>query len=319
MSHVLFAELDLRRRARRPAGPPRPAAPPRYGSGNPELFAVPLRAPAPVRPPKRAPYPIEGKDPLREWADAHEDIHRDILARLEGLPNDYYASCGYLRAHRPRESGPALTFWNAPLSRAHAVNALLNREHRSIVQVHKDCDLGADKLYDYAARWGMRFRRLERDPRTTVTDPSGRSSGASVVTMDRATGQGTVRVDGLSLTVAVRYDARARHCRTEQSLDFGPDKLVGYAVAARLLGLTVDTLRRVLPPDTTTDDGAGLLFPASITALLPEHAWYTTLAAATAAVNTCRCPFFDPQRAACGLDPSRRLPAHPHTCEDRPT
>lgn len=274
--------------------------------------------PAPVRrpPPRPVPYPLEGKDTLREWVDAHDVDHLPILSALQRLPNDYYASCGYLRAHRPRTAGPALTFWSAPLSKAHAINALLCRGERSIVQVHADCDLGRDKLYDYAANWGIHFSRIEGDASCTVQDPDGRTAGGRIVRICRASREGYARIDGYTLVVPIRYDPRSRLCYTTQTLNLGADSLLSYPVASRMLSLTPDTLRRVLPPDTFTAAGDPLLWLTSLDKLLSRDRWYMPVTRALREVRgACGpCTFWDDHAGRCGLD--HRHGGGQDACED---
>ena len=85
-------------------------------------------------------------------------------------------------------------------------------------------------------------------------------------------------------------------------------------MAAALLRLDPDTLRRILPPDTVTLRNDGLLRPGTLERLLPRDHWYTSIPNALRSANRCGCAFFDVQGGRCGLD--LRLPADPQACED---
>lgn len=261
-----------------------------------------LPRPTPRPAPRPVPYPLEEKDTLREWVNAYAPEHLAVRTALQELPNDYYASCGYLRAHRPREAGPALTFWSAPLSKAHAINALLCREERTIIQVHTDCDLGRDKLYDYASNWGVVFSRIEGDATCTVQDAAGLTQGGRIITINRQTRKGTAKLDGYDLTVPVRYDPRSRLCFTSTLPT--PETLLTYPVAALVLGLLPDTLRRVLPPSTYTADGVPLVWRQALHCLLPPERWYMPVTAALDEIRgACRsCAFWDSHApGGCGV------------------
>jgi hypothetical protein len=298
---------------------PPQSKPSRYGLSNPSLFASAPRAPAPRRAALPPPYPIAQKDTFSEWVDAHTWEHHEVLHELERLPNDYFASCGYIRSQRPRTSGPALQFWTAPISRAHALNALMNRGGRSIVQLHKDCDLPEHKIYDYTSHWKMAFNRPDANCIALLVDSAGNRHNVRIQELHREDGTATVRIQGYQLTVRAAFDTRQRIYRVSQVLDLDATVYITYAVAGKLANLTPGTLRHILQPDLMTERGTGLLRLSTFERVQPRHLWYTTLEKAMELTNPCRCIFFDHHDRKCGLNVRRPLPdagTAEYACED---
>lgn len=289
-------------RAPRRARPtPAPAAPP----------AADLRLAlsfGPAAPPRPERIPLERKDPFGELVNAHKaEELRAVVRELELLPDDYDASCAFVRVHRPRESGPALHFWHAPVARAHVLNAVLNRDDRTLVRVQEDLDIGADKLYNYLPNWGVVFRQRARN--VDLIDGTGRPRPARVLAFDRASGTAELKPDGTSLTVTARYDRQLGAYRTRELLD---RELVPYGVLALMAGVTERTLRAFVPVAERRPRG-NLVDLAAFEAACPPETWRMTLAEARASLNACRCALWDDTTGGCGLGHARWLA---RACED---
>lgn len=260
-------------------------------------------APAPHRAPERAPYPLDTKDAFGEFVNPHEwgtrgQVH-ELVWQLERLPNTYESSVAYIRAYRPRESGPALQFWLAPLSRAHLLNALLCRESRTLAQVQSDLDVQIDKIYTYLPRWEVQYRMARRE--ATLIDGAGDSYPAHVETWERHTGHAVLRLDGYMHRVRARYDKRAGLYRVPETLGLTPEHLIPLDVAASLANWTPAGLRRILAPDLRSNAAVQLVSIDRFRTLCPDRHWVRTLPEALAAHNPCRCLFFDAHAGTCGL------------------
>lgn len=292
-----------------------------YGPSNPSIFTIVLRTeddarPAPI---KRTPalYTLEQKDPYGEWQDAHADEHGAVLYALLRLPSDYTASVAHIRAQRPANPNEALKWWRIAVNRAHLLNVLLCRGHRSIAQLHRDMALktqGSSRLHEYLHRWGITWVRPDRD--VTLTDGAATNYPARVVAFHRDTGEADVRLADYTLTVRARFDARQRSYRTPATITVG--SLVPLPVAAAVLGLTDNTARTVLPIATHTDTRMPLINPDDLARTVPERLWRCTVQDALRDANPCRCAFWNHHAARCDVGhttlPQRGTAAY--ACED---
>ncbi len=306
---TLFAMPHPAERTRRPIPRVRSARPntyaKKYGPTNVSLFelldALPIVAPhraAKLR------YLLEEKDPFGEWCNAYEqtDAVRSMRVALETLPHDYEASASYIRAYRPRRANDALKFWNSPLARAHALNAVLLRGDRPMSLVHKDLDLKHDKLYTQFPSWGVDFKRpTKRSTLCILQDAAGERHDARVVSMCRDTATAQLRLEGLSLQIEGRYDPRGRIFRTSAVLQLSASDLIPATVAASVLGLTEAGVLSVLPVLCTNDRRAPLVEARHLARVVPEELHRMTVPEALAAANPCRCAFFDVQQGGCGF------------------
>lgn len=266
--------------------------------------ALPLfDLPTPARPAGRAPFPLDLKDTFGEFVNAHEwgtrgQLH-DLVWQLERLPHDYTGSVAYIRAYRPRESGPALQFWLAPLARAHLLNALLCRGDRTLAQVQSDLDVQIDKIYTYLPRWGVQYRMARRE--ATLIDGAGDTYPARVDTWERDTGHAVLRLDGYIHRVRARYDKRAGVYRVADVLGFTPERLIPLDVAASLANWSPAGLRRILPAELRSNAAVQLVSLDRFRALCPERFWVRTVAEALRAANPCACLFWEHHAGRCGL------------------
>lgn len=275
----------------------------KYGPTNPGLYDLPAPTVAPHRAP-RVLYALEDKDPFGEWVNAFEqtDAVRSLRVALETLPHDYDASAVYIRAYRPHRPADALKFWNSPLARAHALNAVLLRGERPMSLVHTELALKHDKLYTQFPNWGVEFvRPHKRSSSAVLQDASGARYDARVVSMDRDLGSALLRLAGLSLTLEGRYDPRGRVFRTSALLALGELDLLPVPVVAAVLGLTESTVLSVLPVACTNERRAPLIEASDLHRAVPEALWRLSIKEAVAAANPCRCVFYDLHAAACGL------------------
>lgn len=276
-------------------------------------------------PPPRL-YPVRSKDPFGEWVNPHDTPN--ILAEIEILPNDFHASAAFIRALRPRESGPALQFWMAPIARAHFLNAMLLRGERTIVEVNQVLDLSDEKAYAYLPRWRIEFRKRRRDVR--LQDGAGLTYTATVERWNFNTGKVQVVVEGYTTifeayhigylrdpvlsepdtvrTVALKASALYR---TAQIVELEGTEPAG--VLALLGGLTRAGVTQLVPPVLRAAGGEHLIRLADFEAVVPRHRWYMTLEQARQRSNLCRCIFWDLHRGKCGL--GNALP-HSGVCED---
>lgn len=323
----LFQHITARQfppQRRRPGRPPREEDRTRrwllrYGPSNPDVFTVALRedlTPAPYTP-RRALMALRDKDAFGEWADAEHEQHAPVLRELLGLPNDYDASVAHVRAGRPTVASEALRWWNLPRSRAHFLNALLCRGARPLAQVQRDMNVHHDRMYEYLPRWGMTWQRM--DGQVQVADAAGETYDARLVRVVDGP-QAELRLDGYTMTVAGRFDARSRVFRVTETLGVG--ELLPVPVAAQLAGLTVATARSVLPITTLSSPARmPLVSVADLARTVPEQQWRGDVPGALRDHNPCRCAFWDHHQGACGLGRDR-LPAPgtaAYACEDHAT
>lgn len=322
----LFATPFLAPRARRPLPrvSPRKARPAyalKYGTGNVGLFELLNVVPvvAPYRSAKLR-YLLETKDPFGEWANAYHDADevRNLRVALETLPHDYDASASFIRAHRPRRTNEALKFWNAPIARAHALNAVLMRADRPMSQVHTDLALKHDKLYSQFQNWGVEFaRQNKRSSAAILQDAGGTRHDVRVVSMCRDTATAMLRLEGLSLTLEGRYDARGRVYRTSAILNVSPEALIPASVAAAVLGLSESAALTMLPVYCQTERRGPLVESKHLARVMPADLHRMTLSEALSEANPCKCVFYNVQQSACGLAfavPPRGSSAY--SCED---
>lgn len=301
---------------RSPLPPLRPRYVERYGAGNVSLFAAvaesALSRPAPAAQVVRA-FPLAAKDPLGLWRNAHYAEHTSLLRALETLPNSYNLSVSWLRAHRPRGNHAAgARFWDAPLARAHALNALMCRGSRTVVQLHLDAELKHDRLYSYLLNWGIDYARIPT--LGTLIDGAGQSY--EVRLKDVRENVVTVRVAGYNHLVESRYDSANQVFRTAQVLAL--DDLLPTGAAAQVLGLTEGIVRTVLPT-ISSDNRVRLVRQADMAALVPRHHWRAEPREALRDANPCGgCLFFNHHLNHCGLD-DRPMPqpnTAPYACPD---
>jgi len=302
---MLFPEMTLRARPtdlRKRNERPMTTYHRRFGHSNVALSELlPVIAPKPK--PRTVPYPLEGRDAHGEWLNAEHPSVAHLRRALEELPPNYDASVGYLRA-RPRQSSPAQQFWDADVSRAHLLNAVLGRGERSVVQVHRDCDLIDDKIYTYLPRWGCHFNKVNR--MVMMRDSLGAVHNMHMVEA-HADGTATLRLEGYTLTVRARFVRHTASYHLDGPLHVDHATLISDKVAGLLANLTPATLCRVLPPDTHSDTGKPLYTLARLETVLPRQLWRMTLEAALKEENSCQCIFFDHHQGGCGL--GNRLPA----------
>lgn len=319
-------------RAERRARAPRHRKP--TPTPQPWIFDLPTPdAPLPYQPTAptlgRTRYPLRDRDPFGEWINPHQCP--EILAALERLPPDYTASVAYIRGQRPRDAGPALQFWAAPVARAHFLNALLLRAHRTAVQVHEDLDVTPEKSYAYLPRWGVEFRPRRRD--VLLEDAAGDRYPATVETWHAATGTAQLRVNGYNLTVTARHVGHQRDqlsadpetgtgaddslqsvYRTADTVAAHPDRLLSLTVMERLTGLSTHGLRQLFQPALRATRGELLVPLHDFEAVVPRARWRMTLADAQRRANPCACAFWDLHAGRCGLD--QPTPNQPRDCED---
>ncbi|MCD0168024.1 hypothetical protein [Deinococcus sp. 23YEL01] len=292
----------------------------RYGPTNPSIFHIILRddlAPAPIK--RDLPlHTLDQKDAFGEWRNAHDATLAPVLHTLLRLPNDYTHSVAHIRGNRPEQANEALKWWRQPTNRAHLINALLRREHRSVAQLHRDMRLkltSSSRLHEYLHRWGVQWERPDRA--VDLVDGSGTTYPARVITPHHTTGTAEVRLDAYHLTINARFDTRTRVYRTPDVLAVAT--LVPLHVAAAVLGLTTTTARTVLPITTHSAPArVPLIHPDVLTRTMPAEHWRTDLADALRDANPCRCAFWDHHARTCGIEHTH-LPERgtaPYTCED---
>jgi hypothetical protein len=281
----------------------------------------PLRA----APPPRL-YRLQSKDPFGEWVNPHDTP--EILAEIESLPNDFDASAAFIRALRPRESGPALQFWITPIARAHFLNAMLLRGERTIVEVNQALDLSDEKGYAYLPRWNVEFRKRRRDVR--LQDGAGLTYAATVECWDFETATAQVVVEGYSNLFEAHHMGHLRDVvlsdpTTERAVPVKVSSLYRTAqivelegvepagVLALLGGLTKAGVVNLVPPVLRAIGGQHLIRLSDFADVVPPQRWRMTLEQARQRSNFCRCMFWDLHRGRCGLGNSR---PDSSTCED---
>lgn len=277
---------------------------------------APLFAAMPARRSASPGVTLAQRDPYFEWRNPHD--HRDVERELAALPPDYQESAGWIRANRPRGSlslhGEALRFWLAPLSRAHALNALLTRGNRTLVQVQSDVVVPRDKLHQYLTRWGVDFRIRRR--RVVVQDTTGHRAAGIVAAWHPPTATAEIRLREYDTIITGRYDRISDVYRCTEPIPHPSNgALLAAPAAARLIGITEARLKQLVPAAHRSRAGVHLYALTQLEAFTPRSSWRCTPAQARYDANPCAgCIFHDDHLGACGLGNTR--PPDPRTCPD---
>lgn len=210
-------------------------------------------------------------DQYGEWLNPRQ--HPDIVSILtsgEGI-GGYDMSLSVLRGARPSANAyDAHLWWADPRNRAHLINALVRRGHRSIVEFEREADIRPSKTYSYLKSFRVRFRARPRR-HVTAMDVNGDLHEATVLRVDPDhPATATLRLWGYPGEHAGVWSVAnaAYRLRAPITAEFG---ILPVDVAARVLGVHPADLARVLWRIGAPSNGT--VYLDHLTRVFPDPRW----------------------------------------------
>lgn len=210
-------------------------------------------------------------DQYGEWLNPTQ--HPDIVNALttDGGLGGYDMSISVLRGARPSSDAyTAHLWWADPHNRAHLINALVQRGHRSIVEFEREADIRPSKTYSYLKSFRIRFRARPRR-HVTAMDLHGDLHEASVVTVDpHHAATATLKLWGYPGEYTGTWSVANAAYRLHEPVtgEFG---VLPVNVAAAVLGINPADLARVLWRIGIPSNGT--VYLEHLTRIWPDPTW----------------------------------------------
>jgi hypothetical protein len=210
-------------------------------------------------------------DQYGEWLNPtqHPDIV-DALTRDNGI-GSYDMSISVLRGTRPSSDAyTAHVWWADPTNRAHLINALVQRGHRSIVDFERDADIRPSKTYSYLKSFRIRFRARPRR-HVTAMDLHGDLHEANVVRVDPDhAATATLKLWGYPGEYTGTWSVANAAYRLHEPVvgEFG---VLPVHTAAEVLGIHAPDLARVLWRIGIPSNGT--VYLEHLTRIFPDPSW----------------------------------------------
>lgn len=208
-------------------------------------------------------------DQYGEWLNPEQ--HPDIVAILTAGLGTYDTSLSVLRGARPSANAyEAHLWWANPENRAHLLNALVQRGHRSIVEFEREADIRPSKTYSYLKSFNIRFRARPRR-HVTAMDLNGDLHEASVIRVNpERGGEATLKLWGYPGEWTGEWSIANACYRLNETVDaeFG---VLPVSVAADVLGVYSADLARILWRIGIASNGT--VYLAHLARAFPDQAW----------------------------------------------